>query len=95
MSLLPAKRSGSVRVPVMNIRKMRVTVLNGQMLMHMTVDNARGFIPGMLMLMMHVMGMPVRMLQRLVQVHVCMGLGQVQPHSKKHEGCGQPEQQRH
>ena len=51
-----------MRVTMMNIRKMRVVMPNRHMLMRMTVRNASGFIPAVLMLMMLVMRMAMGVL---------------------------------
>lgn len=80
---------------MVNIRKMRMAMTDHVMLMGMTMGGVPGDFFIMFMLMMFVVGMPMGVLQRLMQMDMLMALGQVQPDAKHHERRRDPEQHRH
>lgn len=84
----------SVPVAVMNIRKMRVAMRNGQVLVCVTVRFAWGYTLCMFMPVVFIVRVAMGVLLRYMPVTVFMLLGQVQPYPEQHECRGQPEQQR-
>ena len=91
----------SMPVPVMRIRKMRMGVRQGRMLMQVLVGSARRHWRGMRMGVVNInhhavdIGVAVFMVmqQRLVGVFVAVPLGQVQSDTDGHQHASQ--QQRH
>jgi len=81
-----------VRVPVVNVRVVRMLVRQRFMPMRMRVWFAT--LPGKFVLMpvMLVMVVVVSMLQRLVRVLVLMPFANMQPDAKRHQRRGNPEQ---
>ena len=63
--------------------------------MCMAVSLARRYIPGMVMLVMFIVGMAMGVLQRLMHMLMLMALSQMQPDPDNHAGRSQPEQQRY
>ena len=84
----------SVPVPMVNIREMRVLVRHGLVSMPMAVRFLA--IPSKVMRMLVVLVMSVRMrvLQRFVGVFMVMPFTQMQPDTQAHQGTGQPKQGR-
>lgn len=79
----------------MNVRKMRVLVHHGHVLMQMVVRLSAVPIRAMCMLMMRVVRVHVAMFQRLMGMIVLMALGQVQPDADAHQRTRRPERGRY
>lgn len=80
-----------VRVPVMDVRKMRMRM--GQRFMPMRMSMRLFAIPRKIVLvsMMRIMAMFMGMFHRLMDMLMFMLFGQMQPHSRAHQQTGQPE----
>ena len=68
-------------VPVMRIRKVRVSMREGVVAMPMTVPGARRHCVRVSMLVVFVVRMLMFMLKRFVAMFVLVPLGQMQPHA--------------
>ena len=83
-----------MRMPVVDIREMRMTMRHRRMLMRMCV----WFCPipwhVMRVLMMLVVNMVVGVIHGLVPVLMAMTFRQVQPHAQRHQRGGDPECER-
>ena len=71
-------------MPVMNIRVVGVAVLHGEVGVPVAMFAAAAPLRVMRMLVVFVLAMFVCMLQHLVQMVMCMVLGEVQPHAQAH-----------
>lgn len=71
-----------------------VRVLMGQWRMPMKMAVRLLSVPGeiMLMLMVLIVAMGMRVFQCIVQVFVLVPLSEMEPHTQRHQGGGQPEQ---
>ena len=80
-------------MPVVDVGKVRMLVRDGRM--RVPVRVRRLAVPvqvmRMLMLVMRVVAVAMRVGQRLMRMQVIVLLGQVQPHSQRHEAASQPE----
>jgi len=80
-----------MRMPVMNVGVVRMAVRDG--MVDVWMDVRFHSVPGerMLVPVVFIVGMGVRMLDRLVRMLVSMVLGYVEPHAQSHErgGCHQ------
>lgn len=79
-----------MRMPMVNIRKMRVAVPKRGMMMRMRVR--LGAVPGKIMRvrMMLIVYMIMRVIHRPMQVIVAVVFRQVQPHAQRHQRGGNP-----
>ena len=83
-----------MRMPVMYIRKVRMYVLERRVMVWMPVRfNA---IPGEVVrvLVMCVVNVVVRVIERCVQMFVCVGFRQMQPYAQRHQARCYPERSR-
>ena len=80
-----AEKDDSVRVPVVRVRVVLVRVCHRIVAMAVAVARTRRHRFVVLMLMMLVVHMFVRVFQRLVVMHVCMPLRQMQPNAQRHQ----------
>ena len=80
-----------MRMPMVDIRKMRVAVRKRCMMMKMSVR--LGAIPRKVVCvrMMFVVHMIMHVIHRLVQMFMPVAFRQVQPNAKRHQCCGNPE----
>ncbi len=69
---------------VMDVGEMRVRVRNGQMNVRMGMRFAARIREVVLVLMMFVVLVPVRVLEKVVGMHMLMPLAHVQPNAKCH-----------
>jgi hypothetical protein len=76
---------------VMNIRVVGMLVAYRFMAMPMHMRLVNVHVDIVLMLMVFIVRVRMRVLKRLMDVLVFMGLGQVQPHAQAHECAGNPE----
>ena len=74
-------------MPMMHIRKVRMTVSQRRVLMHMTMGFSTVPLKVMLMPMVFVMNMAMAMFEEVVLMFVGMVFSQVNPHAQGHE-CG-------
>jgi bifunctional DNA-binding transcriptional regulator/antitoxin component of YhaV-PrlF toxin-antitoxin module len=74
-----------VKVPMMDIRKMRMPVYQGRMVVPMGVRFALGIPRGVCVTVMRVVGMPVLVIERLVAVLMIVVFGEMQVDAKAHE----------
>ena len=73
---------------MMNVRKMRMAMLDRVMGMHMSVRHCRVTLKRVFMLMMFIVDMPMPVFRRLMLMCMGVALGQVQPHPGGHQrGC--------
>lgn len=78
---------------VVNVRKVRVLVAQGRVLMHVAVRcRALQFWP-VLVLMVFVVGVLMRVFHRFMRMVVGVAFGQVQPNPPTHQRAGQPKRQ--
>ena len=77
-----------VRVPMVSVRKVPVTVRHHDMGVRMAVWLGSAQALGMSMLVMDVVHVFMRVLFGIVRVQVTMALGQVQPHTHRHQRSG-------
>lgn len=83
--------SGSMQMPVMNIRKVRMLVHHRLVPVPMLVGLLAGPRERMLVLVVIVVDMPMTVFHRLVHMFMLMMLGEVQPYAPGHQGGGEPE----
>lgn len=75
-------------MPMMNIRKMWMAMLDRAMGMHVTVRHRRVPLERVFMLMVFIVDMPMPVFRRLMLMCMGVALGQVQPHPGGHQrGC--------
>lgn len=86
--------SGSMRMPVMNIRKVWVFVNHRLMPVPMFVGLLAGPCERMVVVVVLVVDMAVAVFHRLVHMFVFVVLGEVQPYAPSHEGGREPERAR-
>lgn len=80
-----------MRMPVMNIREMRVSMRNGRVAVWMGM---RLFaVPREIMhvLVMFIVTMPVVVIQRIVRVRMFVAFADMQPHAERHQRGRDPE----
>ena len=82
-------------MPMMNIRKVRVTMIDRQMYMRMAVGLIPRHLFDMCVLMMFIMMVTVGVLYQPMVMLVRVQLSQMQPHPHRHECSSQPERERH
>ena len=78
-------------MPVVNIRKMRMLVDNGDVFMRMIVWDLYVPLERVLMPVMRFVRVHVTVFEWLMDMFVLVVLGQVQPHAPGHQACSQPE----
>ena len=80
-------------MPVVDVRKVRMLV--DQRAVRVGMGVGLHAVPSEIVcvLVMLVVSMTMRMLQRFVSVLVFVSLPDVQPHAQHHERCGKPEQE--
>lgn len=81
-----------MRMPVMNIRKMRVGMRDACMHVRMRVRLSPIPVEIMFVLVMFIVAMPVGVGQRLVRMRMFMSFAQVQPYADSHQHGRAPEQ---
>lgn len=81
-------------MPVMNIWEMRVRMRDRRMGMRMSVRLVAVPREIMLVLVMRVVPMAMRVVQRMVRVRMLVTFADVQPDTQRHQGGGHPEQRR-
>jgi hypothetical protein len=84
-------RGKSMRMPVMNIREMRVRMRDRRMGMLMGVRLVAIPREIVLVLVMRVVPMTMRVVQRGVRVRMLVTFADVQPDTQGHQGRGHPE----
>ena len=79
---------------MMNIREMRVSVRDWCMAMRVGVRLVAIPCKVMFVLMMRVVAMTMRVVQRVMSVRMFMTFADVQPHTQRHQRGGDPEERR-
>jgi hypothetical protein len=83
-----------MRVPVMDIREMRMRVRHGCMAVRMGMRLVAVPREVVLVLVMRVVPVTMRVLERIVRVRMLMTFANVQPHAERHQRCSDPEKRR-
>jgi hypothetical protein len=78
-------------MPMMYIRRVRMSVFQWNMLMDMGVRLSLGIGPLMRMLVVPIVNVGVRMPHDLMDVFMVVAFGKVQPYADAHEHTGSPE----
>src|SRR5215213_4844653 len=96
---LPFSSSGGwplvVPMPVMDVRRVRVTVRQRLVRVLVGVWFAWRIVHTMLVLMVLVVRVPMPVRERLVRMEVLVALGEMKPEPERHERCRREEQRRH
>lgn len=82
-----------MRVAVVNIRKVRVLVAQGRVLMKMAVRCTAAQYRRVIVLMVFIMDMLMHVFHRFMNMLVRVAFGQVQPDTATHQRAGQPKRQ--
>ncbi len=84
-----------MRVPVVRIRKMRVVVRHGFVGVAMSMHAIHGHACLVGMVVMRIVQVRMLMFQRLMGMHMMVGLCQVQPYAKPHGQARKHQGRRH